>query len=270
MPEVRLDQVRAFWEKNPVCAKEITAPLGSREYFARFDELREAIEPPAFFGDLHELAQFAGKRVLDVGCGNGFVLSRYARAGARVTGVDITEAGIELCKKRFALHGLAGEFHVAPAERLPFSAESFDCVCSMGVLHHVSDVSAAVGEIRRVLVPGGRLIIMLYHRGSARYRFKLPAVSRMIGKSLEQLVNEVDGIGNPRGEVYSRDEMRALLRDFRELEMWAGLLLPEDVLPWRLVSGSGAVPRAVRSIASALLKPLAPRYGWFLYGRAWK
>jgi len=268
MPDVGLDQVRDFWEQNPVCAREIAAPLGSSEYFARFDRLREAIEPPAFFADLHELAQFEGKRVLDVGCGNGLVLSRYARAGARVAGVDLTEAGVELCRKRFALGGLAGEFRVAPAESLPFDDESFDCVCSMGVLHHVSDVKAAVGEIRRVLVPGGRLIVMLYHRGSARYRLKLPAVSRMKGKPLEQLVNEVDGIGNPKGEVYSKDEMRALLREFRDLEMWAGLLLPEDVLPWRLVAGSGAIPRIVRPVASVLLKPFASRYGWFLYGRA--
>src|SRR5262245_29508563 len=138
-PEPSLQSVRAYWEKNPVAANAIPFEPGTAEYFTYYDALREANESVDFSAKLHEYAAFKGKRVLDVGSGNGYVLSRYAMAGARVNGVDLTERAIGLCRRRFALMGLPGGFVVGNAERLPFDDATFDCVCSMGVLHHTPD-----------------------------------------------------------------------------------------------------------------------------------
>lgn len=256
---VTTEDVRQYWDAHPLCSACIPYALGTREYFEYYDRLREKIETVAFSYRLHEYPDFQGKRVLDVGCGNGYVLSRYAQEGATVCGIDITTAGVDLCRKRFENLGLAGDFQVADAEELPFGDSAFDCVCSMGVLHHVPNTEKAVAEIFRVLKPSGRLIVMLYHRHSAQYRFRFPLVSLLTGKPRQQLVNEFDGIGNPKGWVYSRAEVRHLLQQFAALEMFAGYL-----------TGSMMLPRGGRLVPEALLRPFARWWGWNLYAKARK
>ena len=256
---MHVDDVKAFWEANPVAAAAVPYPLGTPEYFTHYDGLREANESREFSARLHEYDAFAGKSVLDVGCGNGYVLANYARAGAQVTGVDLTEAAIALARQRFAQAGLAGTFQIANAEALPFPDDSFDCVCSMGVLHHTPDTARAVAEIWRVLKPGGRLIVMFYHRDSALYRVNFPLQQRFGPKSMQQLVNEVDGAGNPKGDVYSRAELGQLLRGFSDLEMFSGVL-----------NGWMVLPRGGRFLPQRLLRPLASRWGWFLYAKGRK
>ena len=256
MSEINLDQVRRFWQAHPVAAEAVPFPLGTREYFEYYDRLREANEPIPFSATLHEYERFAGKTVLDVGSGNGYVLSRYAAAGAITHGVDLTEAGIRLCRRRFELAGLRGRFTVGSAEDLPFPSEAFDLVCSMGVLHHTPRTERAVREVHRVLRPGGRLIVMFYHRNSFHYRVLFPLRRLVAGKSLQQSVNEVDGVGNPKGDVYSRAELRALLHGFSDLEMFSG------VLPWhKLGPAAGVIPKGLRTWAER-------RSGWFLYAKA--
>ena len=256
MQDVDLERVRRFWQANPVAASAIPFPLGTPEYFSYYDRLRQENESVAFSAELHEYDRFAGRSVLDVGSGNGYVLSRYAAAGADTYGVDITEAGIALCRRRFSLLGLRGHFTVGNAEALPYASESFDCVCSMGVLHHTPDTATAVREVHRVLKPGGRLIVMFYHRNSFHYRVLFPVRRLISGKSLQQSVNEVDGVGNPKGDVYSREELRALLSGFCELEMFAG------VLPWHRL---GALRRFVPGVARTWSER---RLGWLLYAKA--
>jgi 2-polyprenyl-3-methyl-5-hydroxy-6-metoxy-1,4-benzoquinol methylase len=157
MAQVPLARVQEFWNKNPVAASAIDASLGTPDFFRSFDRLREddGCEPYAFSEMIHGYSQSAGCKVLDVGCGNGYVLAQYARHGASVFGVDITRTAVDLSRRRFELAGLSGTFSQIDGQRLPFPDASFDIVCSMGVLHHISDPSPLVDEMRRVLKPGG-------------------------------------------------------------------------------------------------------------------
>jgi len=259
MSEITTDSVQAFWQRNPLCASAVPHELGSREYFTYYDGLREHNESPAFSAQLHEYADFAGKRVLDVGCGNGYVLQRYAEAGAQVDGVDVTDMAIDLCTKRFGFAGVDGTFTRTTAETLPFADDTFDCVCSMGVLHHVPDTTKAISEVARVLKPGGRLIIMMYHRNSWLYRVTFPWVSILTRKSVQQLVNEVDGVGNPKGDVYTRKELEAALPEIRDLEMFS-----------RLLQGWMFLPYIGRVLPDALFRPFQNRLGWFIYAKGWR
>jgi ubiquinone/menaquinone biosynthesis C-methylase UbiE len=233
--------------------------LGTKEYFEYYNTLREANESIEFSYQLHEYKDFAGKKVLDVGCGNGYVLSKYAQERAEVYGVDITPTAVDLCHRRFELLGLKGDFREANAEELPFEDEAFDCICSMGVLHHTPNPEKAVGQIFRVLKPRGRLIVMVYHRDSVLYRFTFPLVSLLTGKTVQQLVNEVDGVGNPKGDVYSKSELRYLLHQFEQLEMFPHLL-----------RGSMVLPKIGRLIPNGLLRPFERQWGWFLYAKGCK
>jgi len=254
---IRRQDVRRFWESHPVAAASIPAAPGTKEYFQGFDRLREAMEPEAIAARIYDFAGFSGQRVLDVGAGNGFVMSRYARGGARAFGVELTSRGVELCRLRFKVEGVRAFVSQGDAENLPFADASFDAVTSMGVLHHVPHPERAIDEIYRVLRPGGRLTLMLYHRNSAMYRLRFPLMRLLQGKSLAEQVNEVDGAANPKGLVFSRSEARAFVHRFSSVETFVGLLEP-----WMVAPGFSRVAK------EAWLKPLASRLGWFLYVKA--
>ena len=248
-------RVKAYWNENPLSTAAIEAEPGTPSFFKQYDQLREVNEPPAFAKMLHEYDRFSGKRVLEVGCGNAYTLGKYAECSAKVYGLDITEAAIKISQQRFEYQHLVGDFRVGNAEELPYESNYFDCICSMGVLHHVPDPVKAVSEIYRCLMPGGRLIVMFYHRNSLLYRWVMPIKSFLTGKSLWQLVNEVDGGGNPKGDVYSKREVRNLLEKFKDLEMYAGLLRPSILRSF---------------LPSSIVEILGKKWGWFLYAKGRK
>ncbi len=222
--EIEIESVKHFWEQNPVAAAGIAAEWGTAEYFRSFDTMREddGCEPYALSEKIHGYSSARGLKVLDVGCGNGYVLFQYARNGAEVTGVDLTATAIDLCRKRFALNGLTGRFVQIDGEHLPYPDDCFDIVCSMGVLHHISNPQPTVDEIYRVLKPGGRLIAMLYHRYSWKnlvlLRLRRLFDPRLRGKTQQQALNMNDGDECPLALVYSRKDAAILFSKFNGIE----------------------------------------------------
>ncbi len=283
------ERVRAFWQEHPCGTKFADAEVGSRRFFEAVEEHRYRTEwhIPAAAG----FEKAKGLRVLEIGCGLGTDGARFARAGALYTGVDLTEAAVSLARRRFELEGLPGEFRVADAEALEFEEGSFDLVYSHGVLHHTPDARAAVKEIRRVLAPSGRAVVMLYHRNSYNYRVNirclrrvgarllrteagLSLAHRLTGEPVESLrehaarlkedsaqylsageflSRNTDGAGNPLTRVYSRREARELFRDFARVEFAVHFLNKR----WLPVLGP-VLPRSLEA-------RLASRWGWHLW-----
>jgi len=106
---------------------------------------------------LDHLGDLRGARVLDLGCGTGFMSCLFAAAGAQVDAVDVSESSLEVARWRAEVSGLNHRisFHAVPAEVLPFDDGQFDAVGGAFVLHHL-DLSVSGPELRRVLKPGGR------------------------------------------------------------------------------------------------------------------
>lgn len=118
-----------------------------------------AIGTPVAYELLRAADLRPGERVLDVGCGTGLIARRAATVVGEtgtVTGVDVAPDMIELAKT-LPVDGAPTEWHVGDAAALPFEDESFDVVLSQMALMFVQDRRAAVGEIHRVLTPGGRV-----------------------------------------------------------------------------------------------------------------
>jgi SAM-dependent methyltransferase len=267
MPSI--DEVRLFWQEHPVADAAVTHRATSYDYFRDFDNLREMAEPYAFSNRIHGYEDAAGKAVLDYGCGNGYVLGHYARNGAIVHGVDLTEAAVQLARARFGLLGLEGSFVQGDGTTIPHPDETFDIVCSMGVLHHVQDPSPIVRELHRVLKPGGLLIAMLYHRNSFRYRVTFPWRQRfgapeVRGRPLQDVVNANDGPDNPWAGVYSRAEASALFSAFTDQQFVVSKL---DYAELALYKRFGERV-LLRVLPAAVLDRLASRYGWNLYVKA--
>lgn len=115
------------------------------------------------------LGDLRGKRVLDVACGLGQWLALLQRRGARISGIDISERAVDLCRQRFP----DGDFHQGAAEQLPFADASFDLVTCMGSLEHFLDKPAALSEMVRVAVPGARFLILVPNAGFLTRRLGL-------------------------------------------------------------------------------------------------
>lgn len=283
------ERVREFWQANPCGVKFADAELGTRRFYELVETHRYATE-----WHIPAAADFAGARglkVLEIGCGLGTDGAQFAKAGADYTGVDLTDAAVELARRRFELFELPGTFQTADAENLSFADDSFDLVYSHGVLHHTPDTAKAIREVHRVLRPGGRGIVMLYHRNSYNYRVNISLLRRagaqllrwdkgvdlvhkLTGEPLDKLEEHArllrtqkqsylgdeeflsqntDGAGNPLARVYSRREAAELFRDFSEVTSKTYFFNKR----WLPLVGK-LLPRSLEA-------QLATRWGWHLW-----
>jgi SAM-dependent methyltransferase len=241
-------QVRTYWEQH-IHDLEITRhPVGSRGFFDDLDQYH--------FEKLHHLLRlvdfdgYRGRTVLEVGCGAGVDLARFARGGANVTGVDLAASAIELAKANFAQQGLQGTFEVADGEHLPFPDNAFDAVYAHGVVQYTGDPQRLVSECRRVLKPGGQAIFQVYNRISW-----LNALSKLMKVGLEH-------DDAPVLLKFSAGEFRRLLSGFKVVR-----IVPERFpVKSRLHGGwKGAVYNGLFvSTFNALPRSLVRRFGWHL------
>jgi len=195
------------------------------------------------------LAPRAGDRILDLGCGDGFLTERLAALGCEVVGVDSSPEQVAAAQRR----GL--EAHVARAEALPFVAE-FDAVLSNAVLHWVKDAAGAIAAVRRALRPGGRFVAELGGAGCvAKIRAAIGAALARRGLEAERL----DPWFFPSAERY-----RALLEaggfTVGSLALFPRpTALPGDVSGWLETFAEpflGALPAAERAGAVAEIREL--------------
>ena len=243
-----IDDVRAYWNRH-IHDLDITRhPVGSRGFFDDLDQYH--------FEKLHHLLQLvdfdghSGRRVLEVGCGAGVDLARFAKGGAIVTGIDIASSAIDLARANFDQQGLRGDFQVANGEQLPFPDGSFDLVYAHGVVQYTADPRRLVEECRRVLMPGGEAIFQVYNRVSW-----LNALSKLMKVGLEH-------DDAPVLLKFSIGEFRRLLDGFREVR-----IVPERFpVKSRLHGGwKGALYNGLFvGVFNALPRPLIRRFGWHL------
>ena len=198
--------------------------LDQLEDMFRFREHMAAVEM--------DLSALSGLEVLEIGSGAGGHSALFAKHGACMTSCDITNVRAAETQRKFDLLGKAAEGCRAmqtDAESLPFVDDTFDIVYSNGVLHHTSDTERAIGEVRRVLKPGGKAVIMLYCKSSFDYWFNywfcrgllcgamfrsrnwLGEVSEWIGSSNQTAVN-------PITRCYTAGQIRGLFADFSSLK----------------------------------------------------
>src|SRR5258707_12064858 len=140
--QITVEQVRNYWDQRPCNIRHSTKPVGTREYFDEVEERKYFVEPhiPRFA----QFEQWRGKKVLEIGCGIGTDSINFARAGADLTVVDISQASLDLCRQRFDVFGLKARFYVANAEELStvVPVEDYDLIYSFGVIHHTPNPGA--------------------------------------------------------------------------------------------------------------------------------
>lgn len=216
MEEISTD-IQTFWDHHPCGAHSVGEAIGTPGFFVEFDRFFERSYPYLF--KWLDVESYRGRRVLEIGLGSGSVHQRLARVATEYVGLDLSPVTVRLNRSRAEVFSLGSKLVNGTAVRIPFPDGRFDAVVSIGCLHHVPAIETAMAEIHRVLASGGSFKGMVYNRNSFRYRVSIPLARRFSqrwrGLDADTIVRELyDGDGNPYGRVYSRDDMRRVLRDF--------------------------------------------------------
>jgi SAM-dependent methyltransferase len=241
-------RVREYWNHR-IHDLEMTAqPVGSREFFDELDDYR--YDKLAYLPKIVDFDAYRGRRLLEIGCGIGTDLVRFARGGAGVIGVDLSETAVKLARANLKQHAAGGSVVVGDGGRLPIADASVDVVYAHGVLQYSAHPRAIVTESQRVLRRGGTAIYMVYNRISW-----LMALSRVMKVGLEHA--DAPGL-----RLYSITEFQELIRGFRQTE-----IIPERFpVKSRLHHGwKAAVYNGVFvGMFNALPRSLVRRFGWHL------
>jgi SAM-dependent methyltransferase len=245
----RTREVRTYWNGRIHDLEMTDKPPGSKAFFEELDDYR--FDKLAYLPRVIDFTGFRGKRLVEVGSGIGTDLVRFAKGGAQVIGVDLSDTAIRLARRNMEVHGFPPDrFIVGDGSRLPLPEHSVDAFYAHGVLQYSADPRGIVTEAQRVLRPGGTAIFMVYNRVSW-----LMAMSKVMKVPLEH--QDAPGL-----RMYSIPEYRELLQGFRSVEIiperfpvksrlhhgWKGTLYNTF-----FVGAFNVVPRA-----------LVRRYGWHL------
>ena len=211
---VSVERVREYWNRRPCNIRHSPKPVGTREYFDEVEARKYFVEPhiPRFA----EFEKWRGKKVLEIGCGIGTDTVNFARHGASVTAVDLSEKSLEVARRRAEVFGLQNiRFHHGSAEELRnvLPPEPFDLIYSFGVIHHTPHPERAVAELAHFSRPGTTLKIMVYYK----YAWKVFGLVLKEGKGRFWRASEIVArnseaqTGCPVTYTYSRATARKLV-----------------------------------------------------------
>lgn len=260
--------VQRFWDARPCNIRHSTRPVGSVEYFNEVEARKYLVEPhiPGFA----DFERWRGKRVLEVGCGIGTDSINFARAGARLTAVDLSGESLRIAAQRAEVMGVADriDFVQANAEELTSAVgdEPYDLVYSFGVVHHTPRPEKALAEMRTLTAPGGTLKLMVYHRRSWKVFWIVAAQERGRFWKIDELVakHSEAQTGCPVTFSYTRKEVRELVErpGFRVQDAHVDHVFPyrvRDYLEYRYLKEP-----YFRWMPDLLFRALEHRFGWHL------
>jgi len=263
-----ISAVQDYWNRRPCNIRHSPLPVGTKEYFDQVEERKYLVEPhiPGFA----EFERWKGKRVLEIGCGIGTDTINFARAGAEVTAVDLSEQSLGLATQRAEVFEVADRirFVHSNAEELNGVADEpqFDLVYSFGVIHHTPHPQRVLEQARRRLAPGGVVKVMVYHRNS----WKVAEIVLGYGKGrfwrLDQLVAEHSEAqtGCPVTYTYTRQTVKDL---FAGAGLAVTRVAVDHIFPYRIRDYVDY--RYVRAfpfnvLPAPVMRGLEQRAGWHL------
>lgn len=263
---VSVEVVKTYWDERPCNIRHSPKPVGTREYFDEVEARKYFVEPhiPRFA----QFERWRGKKVLEIGCGIGTDTISFARHGAQVTAVELSECSLEIARQRARVYGFGDRIQFFPgnAEQLAtfVPVKPYDLIYSFGVIHHTPHPERVIEQMRHYARSGSTIKIMVYHR----YAWKVLWILLAYGKGqfwrLDELIarHSEAQTGCPITYTYSPREVRRLLNGFEVVDMSVDHIFPyriQDYVQYRYVK-----TWYFRWMPEMLFRWLERHFGWHL------
>jgi len=249
--QVTLDRVRDYWNDRPCNIRHSTQPVGTKEF-----------------------ERWRGKKVLEIGCGIGTDTINFARHGAQVTTVDLSDKSMALARQRSGVFGLQDRIRFCPGNAEELSTfvpvEPYDLIYSFGVIHHTPRPDAVLDQLRQYTYPGvpfGTTVkIMVYYKWSWKVGWIVASEGHGKFWKLDDLVarSSEAQTGCPITYTYGRKSGKALLErhGFKVTNVEVDHIFPyriRDYVQYRYVREP-----YFAWMPPALFRALEKRAGWHL------
>ena len=232
-------KISKYWQDRQPgrkIANHISEYNNPKKFFELVDEYRYQDNHYQYLidGTFFKHSEYAQKDILEIGCGLGGDLQKFAESGCYVHAIDAVDVENTLCQ-RFNLIGKDFVFKKADFSNIPFPNSKFDLVYSFGVLHHSPWIVEGLKEAARVLKQNGKLIIMLYHKGFKYYVKKLffrgVLQGQFLFKNKQKIINQyTEEFGeSPTTLVFSRTEAKKLVEAHFEVLRMKVLRLDDNI-----------------------------------------
>lgn len=211
-----VEAVKEFWNRRPCNIRHSSKPVGTKEYFEEVEARKYFVEP-----HIPEFAQFErwrGKKVLEIGCGIGTDAVNFAKGGADLTAVELSEKSLEICRRRFEVYGLKARFYSGNAENLSsfVPVESYDLIYCFGVIHHTPHPDRILEEIKKYCKSETEIRVMLYSKWSWKVLWIILKYGKGAFWRAGELVRSYSEAqtGCPVTYYYSFSDIKRLMKDF--------------------------------------------------------
>jgi ubiquinone/menaquinone biosynthesis C-methylase UbiE len=232
------DEVQNQWNEDPCGAQYVKeAQPDTLEWFLEVERYRYDVYAP-WMREVMEFDRHRGEKLLEIGAGIGTDHAQFAKGGALVHDLDLAGGHLQLAMRNFEVRGLKGSFHHGDAENIPFDDNTFNVVYSNGVIHHTPNTRHVVGEIYRVLKPGGRCIIMVYAENSLHYwRILFHELGIRRGMLQQQSMGDIMSANvelsehgqKPLVKVYTARRLRQMFSDFEKIHVYKRQMVREEL-----------------------------------------
>jgi SAM-dependent methyltransferase len=257
-----IEQVREYWDNRPCNIRHSSKCVGTCEYFGEVEARKYFVEPhiPGFA----QFERWKGKKVLEIGCGIGTDSINFARSGADLTAIELSEKSLEICKSRFEIYGLQARFYSGNAEELSsfVPVESYDLIYSFGVIHHTPCPERLVEEIIRYCKQDTEIRIMLYSKWSWKVFWIILKYGKGAFWRADELIRTYSEAqtGCPVTHYFSYKEIRQLMKDFEIVEMHKTHIFPYKIDKY--INYEYELVWYFRWMPNSLFRWLEHRFGW--------
>lgn len=160
------NEIKNYWNRRPCNINHSDKSQDNKEYFDEVEKRRYFVED--HIPDFAKFENYAGRKVLEIGCGIGTDSKKFAENKADLTCVDMSQNSIEIAKKRIGLYNLSAKFYVGDSEQLSsfLPEQKFDLIYSFGVIHHTPHPEKVLEECKKYMHENTEIKIMVYNKYS--------------------------------------------------------------------------------------------------------
>ncbi len=231
MQNPTIEEVEKYWSKKPCNIAHSKLPIGSKEYFREVYKRKFFVEPHIW--GFAEFKKWSSKNVLEIGVGLGATAMGFAQHGAKVTGIELSETTLELCKKSFKEFDKTADLYLGNAENLSYyvPCKHYDLIFSFGVIHHSPQTEKIMKEIHNLADWDTTIKLMVYAKWSWKGLYFFMTDGWRFGFNYNKCIQwHAEAQSNcPVAKVYSAKEVKELCKDFEIVSMKKDHIFPYKI-----------------------------------------